>query len=163
MLRSSLHPLLPVVALAGAGLIVACGGEGDPTPQVNAGGSASGATSSGGSSKAGSSSGQPPSGGGGGKAGAPGSSGKSGEGNDGSNGGSDAGQGDAGSSSPGGSGGPVGHGGAPNVDYGSPEVPPAAWTNITGTFAGMESECGNMSRLFSNPRADQLVLGVARQ
>jgi hypothetical protein len=54
-------------------------------------------------------------------------------------------------------------GGAPGVDYGDPEVPPAQWTNITGKLAGMHSECGNMGGVYSSPFVDLLVLGVARQ
>jgi hypothetical protein len=61
------------------------------------------------------------------------------------------------------SGGAVAHGGAPNVDYGNAAAPPAQWTNVTGKLAGMQSECGNMSGVFSNPFVDMLVLGVARQ
>ena len=61
------------------------------------------------------------------------------------------------------SGGTVAHGGAPNVDYGNAAVPPAQWTNVTGKLAGMQSECGNMSGVFSDPFVDMLVLGVARQ
>jgi photosystem II stability/assembly factor-like uncharacterized protein len=62
-----------------------------------------------------------------------------------------------------GGGGGLAHGGAPDVDYGDPEVPPAKWTNITGTFVGMQSECGNMGGVFSSPFVDLLVFGVARQ
>src|SRR5450432_2691933 len=56
-----------------------------------------------------------------------------------------------------------GGGASPNVDYGNAAVPPAQWTNVTGKFAGMQSECGNMSGVFPSPFVDLLVLGVARQ
>jgi hypothetical protein len=75
---------------------------------------------------------------------------------------SSAGRNQGGSPNAGAAGAPA-HGGAPVVDYGNPEVPPAEWTNVTGMFAGMQSECGNMSGMFSSPFLDLLVLGVARQ
>ena len=40
-------------------------------------------------------------------------------------------------------------------------TPPAEWVNITGTLAGMASECGNLGRVSSHPYRDQLIVGVA--
>jgi len=77
--------------------------------------------------------------------------------------GQSAGLGGAGSGEAPVSGGAANLGGRPAIDYGDPEVPPAQWTNITGMFAGMQSECGNMSGIFSSPFIDLLVFGVARQ
>ena len=64
---------------------------------------------------------------------------------------------------PSGGGTPIAHGGAPDVDYGNMAMPPAQWTNITGTFAGMQSECGNFGGVYPSPYEDKLILGVARQ
>jgi photosystem II stability/assembly factor-like uncharacterized protein len=77
----------------------------------------------------------------------------------------EAGTGEAGvaSGGPDGAGGAIAHGGAPAVDYGDVPTPPASWTNITGTLAGMQSECGNLTALYTSPLVDLLVVGVARQ
>ncbi|MEO8901522.1 MAG: hypothetical protein ABI488_07345 [Polyangiaceae bacterium] len=59
--------------------------------------------------------------------------------------------------------GAVAHGGAPSVDYGSPTVPDAKWTNVTNNLANVMSECGNMGGVFPSPYLDLLMVGVARQ
>jgi hypothetical protein len=78
-----------------------------------------------------------------------------------------AGSAGSGGSSSGGSG---GSGGAPSVSGSGGmggmvipvgETPPAEWVNITGTLAGMASECGNLGRVASHPYRDQLIVGVA--
>lgn len=159
--------ILPSVWLLGSlGLSVSlCSGcgSGDDSPAA--------AGSSTGGSSGGSSAGKGNGGSSAGKAGGGGSgAGKGGSGNAGSSQGGDSAAGDGGDQggaetggTAGDTGGAISHGGAPDVDYGSPQVPPATWTNITGTFAGMQSECGNMSGIFSSPLVDLLVLGVARQ
>jgi len=74
-----------------------------------------------------------------------------------------AGAGQAGRANNAGAAGAIPRGGGPAIDYGNPDVPPSEWTNMTGTFAGLQSECGNMSGIFPSPFIDLLVLGVARQ
>jgi hypothetical protein len=54
-------------------------------------------------------------------------------------------------------------GGGPAVDYGAAKPPDAAWANVTDNLAGMQSECGNMGGVYSNPYIDMLIVGVARQ
>jgi hypothetical protein len=73
-----------------------------------------------------------------------------------SSGGGSAGSGD---SSSGGRGGASGGVGGIVIPVG--ETPPAEWVNITGTLAGMASECGNLGRVASHPYRDQLIVGVA--
>jgi hypothetical protein len=52
-------------------------------------------------------------------------------------------------------------GGPPHADpVGA--VPPAMWVNVTGSLAGMASECGNAAAIFASPWKDMLVTGVAR-
>jgi hypothetical protein len=41
-------------------------------------------------------------------------------------------------------------------------APAASWTNITGSLAGMSSECGNAAAIFASPWEDMLVTGIAR-
>ncbi|MEI9949972.1 MAG: hypothetical protein WDO74_13575 [Pseudomonadota bacterium] len=150
MRLSSSLPLLHSLGLASLWLLLACSSSSDRS-SASAGESGAG-TSSAGTSSAGDS-----------------SAGGSGDFAGSNFGGADAadagraGAGHAGSTNTAGSAGVVAHGGAPTVDYGDPQVPPAQWTNITGTLAGMQSECGNMGPVFASPFVDLLVLGVARQ
>jgi hypothetical protein len=41
-------------------------------------------------------------------------------------------------------------------------TPPASWVNVTGTFAGMQSDCGQFNGVYSNPQKDMLVAGINR-
>lgn len=43
------------------------------------------------------------------------------------------------------------------------ETPEAKWVNVTGSLAGLASECGNLGRVAADPRVDLLVVGVAKQ
>jgi hypothetical protein len=54
-----------------------------------------------------------------------------------------------------------GDGGFPHANPVGP-VPPADWVNVTGSLAGMASECGNAAAIFSSPWRDMLITGVAR-
>jgi hypothetical protein len=49
------------------------------------------------------------------------------------------------------------------VDYGTATAPAAAWANITGDFAGMASDCGQLNGVFPSPWKDLLIVGVNRQ
>jgi hypothetical protein len=135
-------------------LLAACSSDDGPS------GSPGGSASTAGKSAAGTDNG-----GAGGGASGSGAGGKQGSGNGGAGRSSAGTSGEAGGGRPssGGSDGGIAHGGAPSVDYGDADVPPAKWTNITGTLAGMASECGNMGGVYSSPLVDLLVVGVARQ
>jgi photosystem II stability/assembly factor-like uncharacterized protein len=43
------------------------------------------------------------------------------------------------------------------------ETPEAKWINVTGTLAGMPSECGNLGRVSAHPTADLVLVGVAQK
>jgi photosystem II stability/assembly factor-like uncharacterized protein len=62
----------------------------------------------------------------------------------------DAGEESAGSGGRSGAGGSAGEG-----------VPTGTWTNVTGSLAGVSSECGNVSYLSTHPKKDLLMAGVA--
>jgi hypothetical protein len=42
-------------------------------------------------------------------------------------------------------------------------VPSATWTNITGTLAGLTSECGNLTMISPEPCTGRVIAGVAKQ
>jgi hypothetical protein len=43
-------------------------------------------------------------------------------------------------------------------------TPPAAtWTNVTGTLAGLKSECGNLTMISAEPCTNRVIAGVAKQ
>jgi hypothetical protein len=42
-------------------------------------------------------------------------------------------------------------------------VPSATWTNITGTLAGLTSECGNLTMISAEPCTGRVIAGVAKQ
>ena len=51
---------------------------------------------------------------------------------------------------------------ARTVDYDQVAPTPAAsWVNVTNNLTGKASECGNVSVVFADPRADRLIVGVA--
>jgi hypothetical protein len=51
---------------------------------------------------------------------------------------------------------------AGTVDYDQVAPTPAAsWVNVTNNLTGKTSECGNVSVVFTDPRADRLIVGVA--
>jgi hypothetical protein len=51
-------------------------------------------------------------------------------------------------------------GGAVDYDQVAP-TPDSAWTNVTANLSGLASECGNVSVVFEDPRADRLIVGIA--
>src|SRR3954464_14735749 len=54
-------------------------------------------------------------------------------------------------------------GGAPPMPDPVGTTPEAKWVNVTGTLAGMASECGNLGRVDADPFADLLIVGVAKK
>jgi hypothetical protein len=40
-------------------------------------------------------------------------------------------------------------------------TPPGDWVNVTNNLTGMASECGNVSTVFTDPRADRLIVGIS--
>lgn len=68
-----------------------------------------------------------------------------------------AGDGTAGSPAAGGS------GTTPIMPIPVGETPEAKWVNVTGTLAGMASECGNLGRVSAGVQEDLLVVGVAQK
>ena len=47
------------------------------------------------------------------------------------------------------------------TDTGEIKLPPGEWKNVTGSLAGLMSECGDLSGLFVKPNEDMVVAGVA--
>jgi hypothetical protein len=48
------------------------------------------------------------------------------------------------------------------IDYDQVAPTPASsWVDVTGNLVGISSECGNTSTVFSDPRADRLIVGIA--
>jgi hypothetical protein len=133
---------LGVAGMAALAVLWACsnGSIGSAGPGFQNGGTSSG-TSSGGSS-----SGAPSTSSGGGSSGSSGASGSSGSSGD--DGGDDA------------AGPAPTDAGLTQYDQVAP-TPSATWVNVTGSLAGKTSECGNVSAVFSDPRADRLIVGIA--
>jgi hypothetical protein len=51
-------------------------------------------------------------------------------------------------------------GGSIDYDQVAP-TPPADWVNVTNNLTGLSSECGNVSGVFTDPRADRLLVGIS--